>query len=162
MDYHHYLSAHHADGSPSLLVWIWIFPSRRQGVVKHEGCGLEAEAVGSKIRPVLCLIPSPTQAQVPFTMLRDCSYRNGTGQYPDRRLTAGSRPRDEELARPTGPARGSSERFLILSSLVGLLGLRGAPDASQRWSCLPSNAGLQIGPPQFGDGSDFGQNRPTM
>ena len=77
MDYHHNLSAHHADGSPSLLVWICIFLGRRQGVVKHEGCGLKAEAVGSKIRLILCLIPSPTQVQSSF-ILRKCSYKQGT------------------------------------------------------------------------------------
>ena len=78
VDYHHDLSAHHADGSPPLLIWMGVFPRRRQRVVKHEGRSLEAEAVRSKIRLILCLAPRPTQAQSPFTTLRNCSYKAGS------------------------------------------------------------------------------------
>ena len=77
MDYHHNLRAHHADGSPSLLIWIWVFPCCRQRVVEHEDRCLKAETVRSEVRLVLCLIPSPTQVQPSF-ILRNCSYRNGT------------------------------------------------------------------------------------
>ena len=75
MDNHHDLSAHHADGSPPLLMWIYISPRRRHMIVKHEDRSLKAEAVGSKVRLILGLIPNPTQAQLPFTILRNCSYR---------------------------------------------------------------------------------------
>ena len=85
MDYHHDLSAYHADGSPPFLIWIWVFPGRRQKVVKHEGRSFKAEAVRSKVRLILCLIPSPTQAQSPFSLLRNCSYKEFGCQYWRRR-----------------------------------------------------------------------------
>ena len=56
----------------------WVFPSRRQRVVEHEDRGLEAEAVRSKVRLALCLIPRPTQVQSHVSILRKCSYRSGT------------------------------------------------------------------------------------
>ncbi len=65
MDYHHDLGAHHANGPPPLLIWIWVFPRRGHGIVEHEDRGHETEAVRSKVRLVLCLIPSPTQARSP-------------------------------------------------------------------------------------------------
>ena len=46
--YHHDLSAHHANGPQPLLIWIWVSPRRRHGIVEHEDRGHEAEAVRSK------------------------------------------------------------------------------------------------------------------
>ena len=82
MDHYHDYRAHHANGSPPLLIWVGVFPAQRQGVVKHEGRSLEAEAVRSKIRLVLCLIPSPTQAQSPLGALHVCSYSIGVTSMP--------------------------------------------------------------------------------
>ena len=78
VDYHHDLSAHHTDRSPPSLIWIWVSPRRRQRVVKHKCGSLEADAVRSKVRIILYLIPNPTQAQSPFTVLRNCSYGKGS------------------------------------------------------------------------------------
>ena len=90
MDYHHDLSAHHADGSPPLLISLWVFPRRRHGIVKHEDRSLEAEAVRLKVRPILGLIPSPTQTRSPFTTLRHCSYRHVGDQYLPRHNRRGN------------------------------------------------------------------------
>ena len=37
VNYHHDLIAHHADGSPSLLVWIRVFPRCDQGALGLAG-----------------------------------------------------------------------------------------------------------------------------
>jgi len=55
MDYHHDLSAHHADGSQPQLILIWVFPRRRHRVVKHKDRSLEAEAVRSEVCRILGL-----------------------------------------------------------------------------------------------------------
>ena len=70
-------------------MWIGVFPCRRQRVVKHKDRSLEAEAVPLKISLILWLIPRPMQAKPPFTILRNCSYRNSTRQYMIGLLVAG-------------------------------------------------------------------------
>lgn len=44
---------------------IWVMPRRRQGIVKHEGRGIEPESMRSKVRLILLLIPCPPQPQSP-------------------------------------------------------------------------------------------------
>ena len=70
MNDHQDLIAHHDHRPPPLFIRIGVFLSCGHRVVKREDRGLEAEAVRSKVRLVLCLIPSPTQAQSPFTIRR--------------------------------------------------------------------------------------------
>ena len=84
------MSAHHADSSPPLLIWIWVFSRRRHRIVKHKERSLETEAVRSKIRLILDLIPSPTQMQSPFNILRNCSYRKPP--FPIRHSCGGRKP----------------------------------------------------------------------
>ena len=100
MDYHHDLVADHANGSPPFLIRIGVYSRRRQRIVEYEGRSLEAEAVRLKIRLVLCLIPSPTQAQSPFTILRNCSYSNSTKSI--------SRSAARGVLTPDGVREGSS------------------------------------------------------
>ena len=74
MNYHKDLSAHHADGSPSLFVWIWVFPGSGQWIIKHIDRSLEVDAMRPKIRPVLGRVPNPTQAPLLLAILHNCSY----------------------------------------------------------------------------------------
>ena len=92
------------------VIWIWVFPRRRYGTVEHEDRGHEAEGVRSKVRLVLCLVPSPTQVKSPSTILRNCSYRSGTRSTPVRqdhrqRLDLGPRS-----APRLGPLHGDQAR----------------------------------------------------
>ena len=102
MDHHHDLSAHHADSSPPLLIWIWVFSRRRHRIVKHKDRSLETEAVRSKIRLILDLIPSPTQMQSPFNVLRNCSYSKPPRGEPVRLRRIIPAPEPESIPSPVG------------------------------------------------------------
>ena len=74
MNYHHDLTAYHAGGSPSLFVRIRVFPRCGQGVVKHETRSIKVDTMCSKVRPILSLVPGPTQDPALSVKLHKCSY----------------------------------------------------------------------------------------
>ena len=124
MDYHYYLRAYHADGSPPLLIWIRVFPRRRHRIFEHEDRCLEAKAVRFKVRLILALVPSPTQSPPCFTILRNCSYSKSLASIPVLPLASGYRPMSWEAWSVYRSRRNLNVKVLDFGRKSGPSGIR--------------------------------------